>query len=166
MTSRRPVLALGAAASLLAVAPTCKLLLWNTTASAPVGLYGLQKAGRLAVGTWVVVAPPPRVARDLAQRRLLPFGVPLLKRVAAVAPAQVCRFGAELRIDSAPVAVALARDRAGSSLPVWDGCVRLNARQVFLLNPDPRSFDGRYFGVTDRARITATARQIWIVGRR
>src|SRR3546814_8827768 len=66
-----------------AVLPLPKLLLWNASASAPIGLYRINPFARPAVGDMVAVAPPPALARFMAERHYLPVGVPLLKHVAA-----------------------------------------------------------------------------------
>jgi type IV secretory pathway protease TraF len=56
------------------------------------------------------------------------------------------------------------RDSAHRSLPVWQGCKRLSADQVFLLNATvPDSFDGRYFGVLSASTIAARAEPLWII---
>src|SRR5438105_13676842 len=41
--------------------------------------------------------------------------------------------------------------------PRLRGCVRVPAGAVFLASPAPRSLDGRYFGMTPVADITARA---------
>src|SRR3546814_4705332 len=46
-----------------AVLPLPKLLLWNASASAPIGLYRINPFSRPAVGDMVAVAPPPALAR-------------------------------------------------------------------------------------------------------
>jgi type IV secretory pathway protease TraF len=52
-------------------------MLWNASASVPIGLYAVRRAPPLQVGELVVVKPPMPLARFLAARRYLPFGVPL-----------------------------------------------------------------------------------------
>jgi type IV secretory pathway protease TraF len=37
----------------------------------------------------------------------------------------------------------------------------LNEREIFLLNDNPRSLDGRYFGATDRAFVIGRAQFLW-----
>lgn len=130
----------------VAVLPASKLLLWNASASAPIGLYRLYPDDRPTVGDWVAIAPPPALGRFMAERRYLPTGVPLLKRVAARPGAVVCRQGAVVSIDGRTVALALASDRHDRPLPVWRGCHVLRASELFLLNAAPDSLDGRYFG--------------------
>lgn len=131
-------------------APT-PLLIWNASASAPIGLYRLEPGVPPAVGERVAYRPAPERARWLAARGYLPAGLPLLKPVAAEAPSIVCRTGRTVTIDGRAVAEARLRDAAARSLPVWQGCVRLGTDTVFLLAPDvPDSLDGRYFGPVNR----------------
>ncbi len=74
---------LGAATVLLSTiaAKPVPRYLWNASRSAPIGLYELQPNGKLAVTRLVAVRPPEPLATFLADRRYLPRGVPLLKRV-------------------------------------------------------------------------------------
>jgi len=121
---------------------------WNETASVPIGLYRLQPTVPVRVGDIVAFRLPEREATLLATRGYLPFGVPLLKPVAALAGRSVCRIGVHLTIDGKPVGDAKTVDHRGRKLPVWQGCQRLEPGQVFVMNAAvPTSLDGRYFGV-------------------
>jgi type IV secretory pathway protease TraF len=74
--------------------------------------------------------------------------VPLLKRVAAVGGDVICAAGPRIFRNGALLAIRRATDARGRALPTWEGCLRLRAGEVFLINHDPASFDGRYFGVS------------------
>lgn len=142
-------LAAGLSAGLFLAAawhPPHARLVWNASASAPIGLYRIAPAEHLSPGDLVAIQPPPALARYLAERRYLPLSVPMLKHVAALPGARICRRGARVSIDGARVALALRRDRRGRSLPVWHGCRVLQAGDLFLLNPATDSMDSRYFG--------------------
>jgi type IV secretory pathway protease TraF len=164
--SRRLVIAAGAAGLAAIVLPPAlrpaPALVWNTTASAPLGLYLTRPERRPAVGDWVVIRPSAALAEWLAAKGFLPSGALLLKRIAAVAPSIVCRIGAEVSIDGRRAAAALARDRVGRPLPVWRGCHRLTADEVFVLMPAPHSLDSRYFGALPRRLIVGRAAP-WLV---
>lgn len=121
-------------------------LLWNASASAPVGLYRLQRNDHPAVGQLVAILPPASPARLMAKRDYLPQGLPLLKRIAALPGQRVCRHGARITIDGKRVAVALIHDRRGRTLPVWRGCRVVPTGSLFLINAPADSFDSRYFG--------------------
>ncbi|MDD3799490.1 MAG: S26 family signal peptidase [Novosphingobium sp.] len=128
------------------ILPLPKLMLWNASASAPVGLYRINPLARPAVGDMVAVSPPPALARFMAERHYLPVGVPLLKHVAARPGALICRRDATVTIDGRTAAVARASDSRDRPLPVWRGCRVLRTDELFLLNAAPDSLDGRYFG--------------------
>ncbi|TWG95946.1 Type IV secretory pathway, protease TraF, partial [Mesorhizobium sp. J18] len=66
-------------------------LVWNASASAPVGLYrvGFATAAR---GDLVLVRPPQAVAYLADQRGYLARNVPLVKRLAALRGEHVCAF--------------------------------------------------------------------------
>ncbi|QUD90753.1 S26 family signal peptidase [Phenylobacterium montanum] len=139
------------------------LLLWNASASVPIGLYQVDPMARPTVGDFVVFDPPAGLATFLANRRYLPVGVPLVKTIAAGPGQTVCRIGALVSVDAKAAAWALARDRMGRTLPVWQGCIALSQGQVFLLNRSVRdSLDGRYFGPVSARNIIGRARPIWI----
>lgn len=130
-----------------ALAPVTPWFLWNASASAPVGLYLIQPDEHLEVPDLVAIAPPAPFAHMLDQRGYLPLGVPLLKRVVALPGQRVCRHGRAVTVDGIAMAEAWELDRAGRSLPVWQGCRRIADGSVFLLNwQHPDSLDGRYFG--------------------
>ena len=59
-------------------------LIWNASASTPIGLYSVDRSPRLDVTDLVAVAAPEPLATFLAERGYLPRGVPLMKRVAGL----------------------------------------------------------------------------------
>lgn len=143
--------------------PPRPLLLWNVSASAPVGLYLVTPGDRPRRGD-LVIAWPPAAARDLAlRRRYLGPEVPLVKRVAAVGGETVCAHARAVRVNGAAPVQRLANDRAGRPMPHWYGCRRLAPGAVFLLTADKaESFDGRYFGPTLAGDIIGTATPLWL----
>jgi conjugative transfer signal peptidase TraF len=131
----------------LAMVHVAPRLVWNASASVPIGLYEIGSATPLEVTDLVAVDAPEPLAALLAERGYLPRGVPLLKRVAALPGQAVCRSGGDITVDGNTVSDALDRDRLGRSLPIWKGCHRLGASELFLMNIGVRdSLDGRYFG--------------------
>ena len=148
------------ALSFAAIAVTDPLprVVWNASASAPIGLYRIQPDGNPPLGALVAVAPPQHLGHWLAVRGYLGENVPLLKHVAAKAEQRVCRIGSTVSVDGRPVAVALTRDRLGRPLPVWRGCRTLEAEELLLLNPaHPDSLDGRYFGPLPASTVLGRA---------
>ena len=68
---------------------------------------------------------PPDATVLAAQRGYLPTRVPLLKRVGAMAPQEVCIADGSVRIDGVPSAAVLPADRWGRPLPSWQQCRQL-----------------------------------------
>ncbi|MCW2387137.1 conjugative transfer signal peptidase TraF [Sphingobium sp. B11D3B] len=135
-------------------------LLWNASASAPIGLYRLYPGEKPSFGDLVAYRPSPVLAQFMAQRHYLPAGIPLLKHVAAYSGATICRRDAVVMIDGHVVAIARASDSQGRPLPVWRGCRGLRADQLFLLNDAPDSLDGRYFGPVPASGLIGRATPI------
>lgn len=81
----------------------------------------------------------------------------MIKQVAGVVGDEICRKGTLISINGRPAASALAQDSLDRSLPVWQGCHTLKDSEVFLLNPHPRSLDGRYFGMTETSDLDGVA---------
>ncbi|MDB5577740.1 MAG: putative conjugal transfer protein [Bradyrhizobium sp.] len=137
-------------------------LIWNASASVPIGLYALHRGSVPRVGSLVAIMPPASLGGYMAQRHYLPLGLPLLKHVAAQGGQRVCRNDRRILIDGRAAGIALDRDRRGRLLPVWSGCATLTAGQVFVMNADiPDSFDGRYFGVLPSSTIAGRLTPIW-----
>jgi conjugative transfer signal peptidase TraF len=137
-------------------------LVWNATASAPVGLYRVELAANLRRGDFVLAWPPDAARQLAAERHYLPADVPLVKRVAAMAGDIVCRRDSHIAINGLEVATALRADSRGRSLPHWSGCQKLTRNQVFLLIPDvPDSFDGRYFGPIATSAVIGQLVPLW-----
>lgn len=146
--------------SFAAIAVTNPLprLVWNASASAPIGLYRIQPDRDPSLGTLVAVAPPPRLGRWMAVRGYLGENVPLLKHVAAKAGQRVCRIGGTVTVDGQVITLALTHDRLSRPLPVWRGCRTLEADELLLLNSEhPDSLDGRYFGPLPTATVLGRA---------
>ena len=165
MTARRKwliVVAAGVATIIASTATMPVALVWNASASVPIGLYRVAPARALRPGTLVVVRPDAGLARFMARRRYLETGALLVKPVAATAGQTVCWHGHVVTIDWRLAAIALDADSTGRPLPLWLGCRRLAPGMVFLLAPAVRtSFDGRYFGPVATSRIVGRALPVW-----
>jgi conjugative transfer signal peptidase TraF len=136
--------------------------LWNASGSVPIGLYRLRPTGRLAVNQLVAVQSPEPLATFLADRRYLPRGIPLLKRVLALPGQTVCRDQLAITVDEIEVGTARKHDSGGRPLPIWQGCHIIADGEVFLMNMQSAdSFDGRYFGVLPTSAIIGTAEPLW-----
>jgi conjugative transfer signal peptidase TraF len=144
--------------SAIAYAP---LLVWNASASAPIGLYRVT-SGALERGDLVLVRPTNHIAKLAAERRYLPMGVPLIKRIAAMGGDDVCVFNGAVIINGEIGARQLEVDHEGRPMPRWDECRALDADEIFLLLKPADSFDSRYFGPVPRPQIIGRLAPLWI----
>jgi len=149
-------------------------LIYNPSDSVAVGWYRVDPLDHhaaslprpLSVGSIVLARLPPDAAALAAQRGYLPTRVPLLKRVGAIAPQEVCIAGSSVRIDGVPSAAVLRADRLGRPLPSWRQCRRLRPGELFLLSrTNPASFDSRYFGPVSASAVIGVARPVWLDSR-
>jgi conjugative transfer signal peptidase TraF len=146
----------------LAPHPDRPWLIWNASASVPIGLYAIERPTDLHVTDLVIVRPPEQLESFLADRNYLPRGVPLVKHVLAIAGQSVCRNGFVITIDAVVVANARGSDSRGRPLPSWQGCRIVRENEVFLLNSQSSdSLDGRYFGVLPVSSIVGRALPLW-----
>lgn len=137
-------------------------LVWNATASTPVGLYRVDPLPRVRHGVMVAIRPSPAVSKFAAERHYIPLGLPLIKWVAGAPGDLVCRAGSTVSVNGKAIGIAKPRDRFGRPLPQWRGCAWLGPDDVFVMNVGvPDSFDGRYFGVLRRSSIIGRAVPVW-----
>jgi type IV secretory pathway protease TraF len=98
----------------------------------------------------------------LAAGGYLPHGVPLIKRVLAIAGQAVCRKGLTIIVDGIEIGAARERDRHGRSLPDSQGCRVIGEDDVFLMNLDEAaSFDGRYLGALPLSSVIGRVEPLW-----
>lgn len=148
---------IGMAALLIAPSPR---LVWNASASAPIGLYW-RHDGRVGRGDLALVAAPPHVRDFAAARGYLAAGVPLLKRIVALSGDQICADSRTVFVNGEAVAERREADSRGRPMPVWTGC-RILSDEVFLLMADvPDSFDGRYFGPVPQTAVIGPLSPLW-----
>jgi conjugative transfer signal peptidase TraF len=154
---------IGLAALLMPLAiPNRVQIVYNPSDSAPRGWYRIRPADSLQLGSIVLARLPAPAAALAAQRGYLPSGIPLLKRIAAMAPQRVCVEGATVRIDDVPVATVMSADGRGRPLFAWQQCRRLAHGELFLMsNTHPASFDSRYFGPVRASDVIGSAQPIW-----
>lgn len=160
---RLAIIALVAAVpcALSAFIVTAPRLVWNASASTPRGLYRLWPGTQPRRGEMAVAYLPAAILEEAAARRYLPMGVPLVKRVAAAGGDRVCANAGQIVINGRFVAARKGADAEGRPLASWFGCRTLASGEVLLLGESSWSFDGRYFGLTDRSDILGRAVLIW-----
>ena len=137
-------------------------LIWNASASTPIGFYSVEATGHLEVTDLVAIDAPEPIASFLATRGYLPRDTPLLKRVLGLPGQTVCRSGPLITIDGVEMGTALERDLFGRALADWQGCRVVAKDDVFLMNWDVHdSLDGRYFGPIPASSVIGRAVPLW-----
>lgn len=161
---RAALIAAGIACLGLTVAlPPVPRLVWNASASAPIGLYAVSPGAALQRGDMVIAWPPAQARQLAARRHYLPSNVPLVKRVVGVTGDRICAVDHVVTLNDRPVTIRRATDAEGRDLPAWQGCIRLGPAMVFLLMTEtPNSFDGRYFGPTLAQDVIGKATPLWL----
>ncbi|MCC6912749.1 MAG: conjugative transfer signal peptidase TraF [Rhodospirillaceae bacterium] len=158
-TLRVVAFGVGIGAAALFSVPSPRLV-WNASASAPIGFYW-RHGGGITRGDLVLATMPEPVRALAAARGYLPSGVPLLKRVAALSGDRICADDATVFVNGQAVAARRKTDSRGRPMPAWTGC-RTLAGEVFLLMPGvPDSFDGRYFGPVPQAAVIGPLTPLW-----
>jgi type IV secretory pathway protease TraF len=127
----------------------------NLSSSVPLGFYRLERlAPPLQRGTLVVLSAPA------SMRPWWHSFASFLKPVAAVAGDEVCGVEGALFIHGEAYG-PIYTEADGKPLPHLDGCQVVPQGAVFLASTQPKSLDGRYFGVTPIADLTARAVALW-----
>ena len=143
-------------------------IVYHPSDSVPRGWYRVGPRGSadsLHVGSIVLARLPAGAAALAAQRGYLPAGIPLLKRIGAVAPQRVCIRERVVHIDGVAVATALAHDGRHRPLHTWSQCRALAGGELFLLSDtSPASFDSRYFGPIAASTVIGLAQPMWTWG--
>jgi conjugative transfer signal peptidase TraF len=162
-----PLLSAGLSLGLLAAAQIDRAprLIWNASASVPVGLYVVRASNPPSLGDLVAVRLPEDLSSWVVERGYVGADTLLLKRIAAVSGMTVCRDGLDIAISGTVVAQAASADQQGRPLPRWTGCVTLGTDEVFLLVTGVAdSLDGRYFGPLSADTILGRAIPLWTFG--
>lgn len=168
MSARGRIIATMLGSAVLVAAPAWSghppILIWNASASVPVGLYRVERTGRIDAADIAIVMPPPPLADFLAEREYLPRGAPLLKRVLALGGQTVCRRGTAIIAYGMTFGHARERDSHSRPLPSWQGCRVIADSEALLMNWDAAdSFDGRYFGPLPLSSIVGRAVPVWTI---
>jgi conjugative transfer signal peptidase TraF len=149
-----------AAAASASAALVAARLVWNDTASVPLGLYLRRPMWAVAVGRTVILPIPASVRTLVAARRYLPLDHVLMKVVVALPGDRVCLDGHDYRVNGQLIAPVRAADSRGRTLDPYLFCGDVPAGQAFVATPAPLSFDSRYFGPVPLATLTVV-RPLW-----
>jgi type IV secretory pathway protease TraF len=159
---KRAIAGMGVALVLLMPPPSRDAtvhIVWNASPSVPIGLYGIVHRWP-EVGELALVRLPQDFAEIADRHGYLPRSAMLLKPVAAGAVDRICRFGADVFMQSRLVARAMTENEP---LPPWRGCRTLRGGELFLLAEHPASFDSRYFGPIHAKHVIGTAIPLWSI---
>ena len=138
-----------------ALTPMPIKLLWNASASAPIGLYTIDFDGPFDVTDLVAVDAPEPLAAFMAERGYLPRGVPLLKRVLGVSGQTVCRSNLTITVDGVEMGKAHSNHMAdqGSDEYQYETTIKFaNTEGRYLYNIEEalsRIEDGSYGKCTE-----------------
>ena len=138
-------------------------LIWNASASVPIGLYAIHTVGALRVGD-LVVATAARAARELPRRPRLPAAWRAAREACGGAPRTVRlpQRAQGQRRRRCGRRGARARQSRTVRCPLWQGCRVIAVGEVFLMNAlSADSLDGRYFGPLPAASIVGRAAPLW-----
>ena len=146
----------------IAAIPHSPFLVWNISASAPLGLYMRLPEYTPARDDLVLIRPPAAIAQFAARRGYLPMNVPFIKRIVALSGDTICARGNGISLNGVALVGVQPRDRQGRILPRWSGCHMLTKDEIFLvMTRVSDSFDGRYFGPIPAAMIEGRLVPLW-----
>ena len=135
------------------------LVIWNASKSVPIGWYWIEyRQPKIHEIAAVRLENWPQLYA--AERGYLSQNVWLLKPVATLFPAVVCRFGIHVFVDGKLVARAKNFDHLHRILPRWKGCLVLKYDEVFLIARPRDSFDSRYFGLIKLFQVAGVAHRL------
>ncbi len=149
-------------ASLVEIAaPPIPRLLYNKSESAPVGWYAVAPNSRIERSVMVAAFAPTEARKIAHDRGYLPYHIPLIKTVWAIAGEEVCSENGVIHTPNRPDIFAHQQDGSGRKLPSWHGCIILENNEVFLVSTDVQtSFDSRYFGAVPVENILGATRYL------
>jgi len=151
------VTTLCAASVFTMIVPPTPRILYNKSDSAPIGWYKLDPDGAPNRDAMVAAFAPAKARKLADMRDYLPYRIPLLKSVWAVAGEEVCASNGVIRAPNRPDIHAELRDGLGRELPHWDGCITVKTTEVFLVSTYVHnSFDSRYFGPVPLKNVLGT----------
>ena len=156
---------MGAGATALVVATATEIslpprpkILYNPSASAPIGYYSIGSKETLTVGDQVALYAPDW-ARELADERgYLPYDYPLIKTIIGSEGDRFCGADGFVSGPNGTAITRLLRDRLDCELPSWQDCLVLSPDEYFVVSPETEAgisygFDSRYFGPVSKDMI-------------
>jgi conjugative transfer signal peptidase TraF len=173
--STRATLFAGAAIAITTLSFLAMGLVINVTPSVPLGVYKLAPLATLHRGEYVSLCPPDTTEFRMArQAGYVPKGpcpggyLPLMKPIAALPGdrIEVGVHGIAVNGGHIPLSRAFPRDGAGRALPhIAPGAYTVRPGEVWVVSHyNVRSFDSRYFGPIQIARLKASTSPVFTWG--
>ena len=132
-----------------------KILIYNATASVPVGWYIKLPMSNLEIGDYVVFDPPAEVKDFVLDRGYMTENELMMKQVGGLAGDHYCVIQSthEFYAKGKYIGQVAKKDGQDRDLPVLDGDFVVPAGKFLPITTHPFSFDGRYFGSVDMSAI-------------
>jgi len=138
-------------------------ILYNDSASVPLGFW-IKTTDKVRVGA-VIGFRPPLAAMPYVTAHMPAYvrAKLILKYVAAVGGDQICRSADGMfSVNGHNLGRAMAADRHGNRLPVWQGCETLAGGDVAVFSDHiPDSFDSRFYAAIPAGDIFGVYRPLW-----
>lgn len=135
----------------------------NVSPSIPVGLYKkVRLDGTFKIGDTVIVDIPKDIREYMTKRGYITDDIDyLIKRIGATSKDKVEMIDNKLYINKRLVRMIPLKDSMGRQL-IPAKRVQPNDNEVFLLGDTNNSFDGRYYGVTNKKYIKYKAEEVFL----
>lgn len=134
--------------------PLPKILVYNRSASLPVGWYLIVPTQQLHVGDIVVFKAPSQAEALAIERGWLPKGDLMLKQIGALAGMSYrIQDDGQFYVGDAYWGQALEVDRQDRPMPQLRGSFTVESGNFLPVSHHPTSFDGRYYGTVPLANI-------------
>jgi len=137
------------------------LVVFNPSPSEPVGLYRLMRASPAAGRLVAFKVPAPGRAYATQHIGYVMRGG-ILKEIAAGPGSTICEHDGGIFIGGQRRGAVAVRDRMGTLLPHWSGCIRLAHGELFAFSDRiPNSFDSRYYGPVQASDVMGVYAPVW-----
>ena len=139
-----------ATATEITIPPRPKIL-YNPSASAPIGYYAVSSKETLKMGDQVALYAPDWARLLADERDYLPYDYPLIKTIIGHDGDRFCGADGFVSGPNGAAITRLLRDRLDRELPSWQGCLVLSPDEYFVISAEIEAgidygFDSRYFG--------------------
>lgn len=138
-------------------------LIYNATASYPLGFYRLRAKDSFERGDLVIFAVPPGVRDLVRDRSYIPPRGDLMKTIIGVAGDRYCLRDDYFYVRGLPVGPVFKTDARSQPLPrLTTGCREVPSGSVLVASRSiERSFDSRYFGPIPTHTILGVTEPLW-----